>query len=279
MKVESVLGEKFSAEFARCNHSEVEFAEYSSVLDAVNSGQARSVEGGLHTIAGHVPGRVIKTNLTAHYNALIGAARGIAAGDFNQQTTGMLLAGSQFRSARNLVKIGSRPQIDQIRGIYEAALEGGERGADFAHWMRVTTLAGIREVEKEEAGKFLKELLALPAVQQEVNRKAPSQTREGLLVAAPALLHPLLLSCYQMSLLYGGPGEQGLALLSIKEIPAKLKDTTTPPKMRTVLSEWGKEYSQVLCSLLDRGLREIKAPNGERWDEEQLAKLASVLLG
>jgi hypothetical protein len=46
-----------------------------------------------------------------------------------------------------------------------------------------------------------------------------------------------------------------------------------------VLSAWGKEYSQVLSSLLDRGLREIKAPNGERWDEEQLAKLASVLLG
>jgi hypothetical protein len=82
-----------------------------------------------------------------------------------------------------------------------------------------------------------------------------------------------------MSLLYGGPGEQGLALLSIKEIPAKLKDTTTPPNMRAVLSAWGKEYSQVLSSLLDRGLREIKAPNGERWDEEQLAKLASVLLG
>lgn len=166
MKVESVLGEKFSAEFTGCNHSQVEADQYSSVLDALNSGQARSVEGGLHTTAGHVPGRVIKTNLTAHYDALTGAARGIAAGHFNQQTTGMLLAGSQFRSARNLVEIGSRPQIDQIRGLCEAALGGVERGADFARWMRITTLAGIREVERSEAGKFLQELLALPAVQQ-----------------------------------------------------------------------------------------------------------------
>jgi|GEM_PF-5084784 len=82
-----------------------------------------------------------------------------------------------------------------------------------------------------------------------------------------------------MSLLCGGPEEQGLALLNIKEIPAKLKDSTTPPNMRAGLAAWGREYSQVLSSLLDRGLREIKAPNEARWNRDQLGELARGLLG
>ena len=281
MTVELVLGRDYQQQFSNCNHQEVAIRGYRSVLDALNSGEASKVVSGLHISAGHLPGQVIKTDLNAHYQALTQAAAGIAKGEFDESSAGANLAGTQLRSARKLREVGTLPPVDQISSVYERAIGAGQRGAEFSRWMRVTTLAALREADKKEATTFLGGLLNQPAIKQEIEKQAPSPDREGLLLAAPVLLHPLLLKCYQMSFLYGSSTEKGLALLSIKEIPVKLRDNGTPDRARALLRDWSKTYSAAIDKVLQQNSGEIniKAPDNTVWNRMKLNDLARSLRG
>jgi hypothetical protein len=277
MSVELALGDGYKRQFIGCGHGQVE--ALSPVLDDIGSGREARVVRGLHQVAGHVSGGVITENLKEHYQAVTGVAEGVSKGDFSEAGVGLLTAGAQFRVAE-LAKSSGRPvSPDKILGVFDAAVRN-PRGGDFQYWMRVTTLAGLRvSSDAKEASAFLVRLLSEPSVQGDIRCQSPSRMREGLMLAAPSALNPLLLTCYDMSLRYGSMVERGLALLSVSQVPTKLA-STSDERIRGLLKGWARQYSDALSLLLsETALREIPRPPPHLgvWKREDLQSLQKAL--
>lgn len=277
MSVGIALGKQFATEFASCGHGQAD--EYTRVLDAIGSGDELKVRGGLHQAAGHATGRSIIGNVDDHYRVVTEVASGIARGDFSLDGVGLLTAGTQFRVAELAKREGCAVSPDKILGLFDAAV-ANPRGEEFERWMRVTTLAGLRESsDAKEATSFIRRLLAFSEVTEDIARCTPSKMREGLMLAAPFALHPLLLECYDRSVRYGAPLERSLALLSIEQVPAKLSQTADS-RIISVLKEWARRYSGAIDALLDNPAVTVVAkppPQEGLWNRSDLNSISKRL--
>lgn len=277
MSVELALGDGYRRQFVGCGHGQVE--RFAPILDDIGSGQEERIVRGLHQVAGHVPGGLITERLKEHYEVVTEVAAGLSRGSFSEQGVGLLTAGAQFRVAESAKNCGRPVSPDNILGVFDAAL-ANPRGGDFEYWMRVTTLAGLRvSSDSKEASVFLARVLSEPSVQEDIRCHSPSRMREGLMLAAPSALNPLLLACYDVSLRYGSLMERGLALLSISQVPAKVS-STSDERIRGLLKGWARQYSDALSFVLSEvPLQEVPKPPPQQglWKRDDMQGLLRSL--
>jgi hypothetical protein len=271
------LGAGFKKEFGNCAHGAPE--NLGVLLDDITSGNKERIARGLHQTAGHVEGRVIVDDLDRHYRALTEVAREVAKGTNDGDIIPALLAGTQYRTARELADISQRASPEQILRVHQAAANG-RLNPSFQRWNDTTTLAALRESSSpREADRFLAELCGLAMIKEGISMAQPSEVRRGLMLGAPALLHPLLLNCYAQAVRYGDPVEIGLALASIERLPNSLENQRNP-KAIEAYKHWAPIYAGALENRNSNGdisnVRRADRPSMV-WDAQSIADLIRAL--
>jgi hypothetical protein len=272
-----VLGAGFKNEFGNCAHGAPE--NLGVLLDDITSGDRQRIARGLHQTAGHVEGGLIVDNLGIHYRALTEVARGVAKGTNDWGSIPALLAGTQYRIASKLADISRPASPQQILSVHQAAANG-RSNRSFQRWNDITTLAALRKSSSPgEADLFLAELCRLKVVQEGISMAQPSEVRRGLMLGAPALLHPLLLNCYAQAVRYGDPVEIGLALASIERLPNSLENQRNP-KAIEAYKHWAPIYAGALENRNSNGdisnVRRADRPSMV-WDAQSIADLIRAL--
>jgi hypothetical protein len=279
MGVLDELGAGFKNEFGNCGHGAPKNLRV--LLDDITSGEEQRIARGLHETAGHVQGRVIVDDLDRHYRALTEVAREVARGTNDGGNIPALLAGTQYRTACELAGISQRASPEQILKVHQAA--NGRSNPSFQRWNDITTLAALRESSSpREADRFLAGLCDQAMIKEGISMARPSEVRRGLMLGAPALLHPLLLNCYAQAASYGDPVEIGLALASIERLPNSLK-SQRHPKAKDAYKRWAPIYVGALETLENRisngGISNVQRADTRSmvWDALSIADLIRAL--
>jgi hypothetical protein len=296
---EASLGARYKEGFNSCGHRPLEQHQFKKeVLNPLLSGDKESATNGLHQAAGHTPGRVITTELQAHYAALTGAASRLGS-DLTGEKPTQLLLGAQLAAAIEARNAGQPTNPELIRKLYEVArpkLEGlsfTDSGFIPADANRGVTLAALKASSKPDAAdSFLGELLGDNEINREIKSNSPSETRKTLILAAPSHPHPLLLRCYELAIRHGSDQERSLALEAIKKVPERITFARSSghAKMQEMLSSFAKSYTTALTDLTEGSqswlarllgksspTAQIPRHGGGVWSREDLRKLTSEL--
>jgi hypothetical protein len=271
------LGAGFKKEFGNCGHGAPKNLRV--LLDDITSGDEQRIARGLHQTAGHVEGPLIVDILNIHYRALTEVAREVAQGTNDWDIIAALLAGTQYRTASKLADISRPASPQQIRSVHQAAANGPSNPS-FQRWNDITTLAALRKSSNpREADLFLAELCRLKVVEEGISMAQPSEVRRGLMLGAPALLHPLLLNCYAQAARYGDPVEIGLALASIERLPNSFKNQPNS-KAKEAYKQWAPIYVGALENRNSNGdisnVQRADRPSMV-WDAQSIADLIRAL--
>jgi hypothetical protein len=280
----NALGEQFTNEFKGCGHQAIATVEGGkAILDQLESGEAKSVKAGLHSLAGHAKSEISGT-IPRQFDALVNVATGVAQGHFGVDSHGSLLAGSQFKAAKLAKEAGVPVAVESILKVYETGAKS-QRASEhqkFRSWMVGTSIAALRESQAPQAAEtLLKEILADQDLQQELNLSAPSQLRQVVVLAAPKLCMPVLFLCYERCIQFGGPEEQGLALLNVAQLPGAVKALGVTHNSRPILLDWCNRYAQALEGIIDTC--QFPLPNPQKpetpFSKEVVARVISALKG
>ena len=250
----NALGEQFTNEFNGCGHKAIATVEGGkAILDQLESGEAKSVKVGLHSLAGHAKSEISGT-IPRQFDALVNVATGVAQGHFGVDSHGSLLAGSQFKAAKLAKEAGVPVAVESILKVYETGAKS-QRASEhqkFRSWMVGTSIAALRESQAPAAAEtLLNEILADPTLQHDLNLAAPSQLRHVLVLAAPKLCMPRLFPCYEQCIQFGSAEERGLALFNVAQLPRAVKSLAASHPSRTVLTDWCSRYASALESMID----------------------------